>query len=70
MLKVGDKVSPLQDIYTPVRILKAHEVFEVVGTKPFKHTDDYALDLKVPGFDEPFGVMRTEVVKVKHEVVE
>lgn len=70
MLKVGDKVTPLQDIFTPARVLKAHEVFEVIGTKTLEYTNDYVLALEVPEFDEPFGVMDYEVAKVKHTVVE
>lgn len=73
MLKPGDKVTPLKDIYTPIFTLKADEVYKVhsiINDSYYKAIGDYEVIIDVEGIPDKLHVMRREVAKVKHTVVD
>lgn len=70
MLKVGDKVTVLENHYiSNKQVVSKDTIYKVVGIEHFKYTDDYAVKIELGSRGE-FGLMSDEVVKVKHEVVE
>lgn len=73
MLKPGDKVTPLKDIYTPIFTLKADEVYKVkkiINDNYYKAIGDYEVVIQVDEIPDTLHVMRSEVAKVKHMVVD
>lgn len=72
MLKVGDKITPLCDHKINGKVVvKQDEIYEILDIEHFKYTDEYAVIVSIDGTTKSrFGLMRDEVVKVKHEVVE
>lgn len=69
MLKVGDKVTVLEDTFVGIGTLKKDTLMEVVGVREFLHTstdEDYGLALIVEGDSNTYSLCASEVVKVKH----
>lgn len=72
MLKVGDKVTVLEDTFVGICTLKKDTVMEVVGVREFLNTptdEDYGLALMIDGDDNTYSLCASEVVKVKHRKI-